>query len=106
VCRPDPGICSLRRLKEMTEQEVFTKNLILSTEFDRYILEHPDFAEKIPLNSQIILLPEDDKELGRINQETAEKQREEGQQVVYVHIGKIAPQISRLTDVSMEVKVA
>ena len=46
----------------MTEQEVFAKNLILSTEFDRYILEHPEVAEKIPLNAQVVLLPEDDKE--------------------------------------------
>ena len=38
----------------MTEEEVFVKNLILSTEFDRYILEHPDIAEKIPLNAQIV----------------------------------------------------
>ena len=90
----------------MTEQEIFAKNLILSTEFDRYILENPEFAEKIPLNAQIVLLPEDDQKLCGINKEMAEKQREEGQRVVYVHIGKIAPQISRLTDVSMEVKVA
>ncbi len=90
----------------MTEDEVFTKNLILSTEFDRYILENPDFAEKIPLNAQIILLPENDKELCRINIEIAERQREEEQQVVYIHIGQIAPQISRLTDVSLELKPA
>jgi hypothetical protein len=88
----------------MTEQEVFTKNLILSTEFDRYILEHPELAEKIPLNAQVVLLPEDDIELCKINMEIAEKQREKGQQVVYVRIGGIAPQISRLTNVSLEVK--
>lgn len=90
----------------MNENEIFIKNLILSTEFDRYILEHPDFAEKIPLNAQVVLLPEDDQELCKINIEIAERQCEEGQQVVYVHIGEIAPQISRLKDVSMEVKVA
>ncbi len=90
----------------MTEQEIFKKNLILSTEFDRYLLEHPELTEKIPLNSQIVLLPEDDAELSKINMEIAERQREEGQQVVYVHIGLIAPQISRLTNVSLEVKVA
>jgi hypothetical protein len=38
----------------MTEGEIFTKNLILSTEFDRYILEHPDFAEKILLYAQVV----------------------------------------------------
>ncbi len=90
----------------MTEQEIFAKNLILSTEFDRYILEHPEFAEKIPLNAQVVLLPEDDQEICKINTEIAEQQREEDQQVVYVHIGKVAPQISRLTNVSLEVKVA
>ena len=47
----------------MTDQEIFSKNLILTTEFDRYILEHPEFAEKIPGNAQIVLLPDDDPEL-------------------------------------------
>lgn len=90
----------------MTEQEIFAKNLILSSEFDRYIIEHPEFAVKIPLNAQVVFLPEDDDELCRINMEIAEKQREEGQEVVYVHIGGVAPQLSRLTRVSIEVKVA
>lgn len=90
----------------MTEQEIFEKNLILSTEFDRYILEHPELAEKIPLNAQVILLPEDDTELCRINLEISEGQLEQGQQVVYVHIGSVAQQISRLKDVNMELKVA
>lgn len=89
----------------MTEQDIFAKNLILSTEFDRYLIDYPSFAESIPLNAQIVLLPEDDQELCTINKELAEEQREEGQVVVYVHIGKIAPQISRLTEVSMEVNV-
>lgn len=90
----------------MTEQEIFTKNLILSTEFDRYVLEHPEFAEKIPLNAQVVILPEDDQELCKVNIEMAERQREEGQQVVYIHVGSVSPQISRLTNVSMEVKAA
>jgi len=90
----------------MTEQEIFSKNLILSTEFDRYVLEHPEITEKIPSNTQIVFLPEDDPGLCRINLEIAERQREEGQQVVYVHIGSISPHISRLKDVSLEVKVA
>ena len=90
----------------MTEQEIFTKNLILSTEFDRYIIEYPEFASKIPLNAQVVFLPDDDEELCGVNMEMAEKQREEGQQVVYVHIGGVAPQLSRLTKVSLELKVA
>ena len=90
----------------MTEQEIFAKNLILSTEFDRYVLEHPDFAEKIPNNAQVVLLPAGDQELCRINKDIAERQREEGQQAVYIHIGAVAPQISRLSNVRIEVKAA
>jgi len=29
----------------MTQQELFSKNLILSTEFDRYVLEHPELMD-------------------------------------------------------------
>ena len=66
----------------MTEQEIFSKNLILTTEFDRYVLEHPEFAEKIPENAQVVLLPEDDLELRQKNIEIAKAQRESGQPVV------------------------
>ena len=90
----------------MTEQEIFSKNLILSTEFDRYILEHPEVADKIPLNAQIVFLPKDDPELCRVNIELAEQQKEEEQQVVYIHIGSVSPHVSRLKKVSLEVKVA
>ncbi|MEW6419925.1 MAG: DUF5647 family protein [Nitrospirota bacterium] len=87
----------------MTEKEIFEKNLILSTEFDRYVMEYPEFAEKLPQNALIVLLPEDDPELCNINIELAKKQREPGQRVVYIHIGGIAPQMSRLKDVNMEI---
>jgi hypothetical protein len=89
----------------MTEKEIVTKNLILSSEFDRYIFEHPDIAESIPLDAQIVFLPEDDDELCQINKRLAEEQREGGQAVVLVHIGKMAPTVSRLIEVTLE-KVA
>jgi len=80
----------------MTDEEIFEKNLILSTEFDRYVLEHPEFAKKIPVNAQIVLLPEDDAELCKKNFEIAKVQREPGQPVIHVQIEKVAPQMSRL----------
>lgn len=90
----------------MTEEEIVTRNLILSTEFDRYVMEHTEFADRIPANALIVLLPDYDPELCRINSEIAEQQKEEKQQVVYVHVGRIAPQVSRLEAVSMEVRAA
>jgi len=90
----------------MTEEEIFSKNLILTTEFDRYVLEHPEFAEKIPKNAQVVLLPEDDLELRQKNIEIAESQREPGQPVVYVEIERIAPQMSRLVNPVLKVGAA
>ena len=90
----------------MTEQEIFSKNLILSTEFDRYVLEHPEFAEKIPENAQVVLLPKDDLELREKNIEIAKAQRESGQPVVYVEIEKVAPQMSRLVNPILRMEAA
>lgn len=51
----------------MTKEELFRKNQQLSTEFELYLLEHPEIEEKIPDNSMIVLLPEYDKELAETN---------------------------------------
>jgi len=90
----------------MTDEEIFEKNLILSTEFDRYILEHPEFAKKIPVNAQIVLLPEDDAELRKKNLEIAKVQREPGQPVIHVQIEKVAPQMSRLINPVLRTEAA
>jgi len=90
----------------MKEEEIFSKNLILSTEFDRYVIEHTEFAEKIPQNAQIVLLPKDDPELRKKNIEIAKAQRESMQPVVYVYIEKVAPQISRLVNPRLEIAAA
>jgi len=57
----------------MTDEEVMQKNLTLSFEFSLYVTEHPEFARKIPKDSRVVLLPGDDPELARINQEIAKK---------------------------------
>jgi len=90
----------------MTDEEIFEKNLILSTEFDRYIMEHPEFAKKIPVNAQIVLLPEDDAELRKKNFEIAKAQREPGQPVIHVQIEKVAPQMSRLINPVLKTEAA
>ena len=90
----------------MSEQELFEKNPVLTTEFDRYLLEHPEIAEQIPLNAQIVLLPDDDPELSQKNREIAAAQREPGQPVVYIRIQQLAPAISRLVNPQITVEAA
>ncbi|MFQ5769802.1 MAG: DUF5647 family protein, partial [bacterium] len=44
------------------DEELFIKNITLSTEFNKYIIEHPEIADKIPPNAAVVLLPDDDPE--------------------------------------------
>lgn len=75
--------------KNMTREELFRKNQQLSTEFELYLLEHPEIEDNIPDNAMIVLLPEYDKELSESNIELAEANKEEGQAIVYVRVKKL-----------------
>ena len=90
----------------MNKDEVFIKNLILSNEFSRYVIEHPEFGRKIPRHAQVLLLPDDDPELAEINLRLAEKQREKGQPQVCVRFRGLAPARSRLLKPQIDTRVA
>ncbi|MBW1919628.1 MAG: hypothetical protein JRI79_16625 [Deltaproteobacteria bacterium] len=72
------------------------KHAILVTEFDRYVVEHPEFAAKIPRNAQIVLQVDGDEEYNKWSRQIAEKQREPGQKLVYVKVKGLRPARSRL----------
>ena len=74
------------------------KHVILVTEFDRYVVEHPEFAAKIPPDAQVILQVEGDEEYNEWSRRLAEKQREPDQPVVYVKIKGLKPPRSRLLE--------
>jgi hypothetical protein len=80
------------------QETIVEKNITLSFEFERYILEHPEVLEQIPDGAQVVLLPQDDPELYRINLNAAQKTREAGETVpiVFVEIEALAPPRSRL----------
>jgi len=72
------------------------KHAILVTEFDRYVVEHPEFAVKIPQNAQIVLQVQEDKEYNEWSRQLAERQKEPDQVVVYVKLKGLKPAKSRL----------
>ncbi len=45
---------------EIMEKDMFNKNVTLGVDFDKYLIEHPEFAEQIPQNAVVILLSEGD----------------------------------------------
>ncbi len=72
------------------------KQAIIATEFDRYVIEHPEFAMKIPRNAQIVLQVEGDEKYNKWSRQLAERQREPGQRIVYVKVKGLKPAKSRL----------
>ena len=85
----------------MTGEELFKKNQQLSTEFELYLLEHPEIEENIPDNALIVLTPDYDKDLAIRNIELADANREPGQAIVYVRVEKL--RTSRIEGLSLRV---
>lgn len=85
----------------MTREELFRKNQQLSTEFELYILEHPEIEEQIPDNAMIVLVPEYDQELATKNIELAKANKESGQTIVYIWITRL--RTSRIEGLTLQV---
>lgn len=78
------------------------KNSMLVKEFDRYTLEHPEFADKIPNNALVVMQLEGDEEFNNWARETAQSVAEKDTPVVYVTIIELKPVRSRIEDLKLE----
>ena len=78
----------------MKKKEFKSKNQKLSKEFKRYLHKHPEITEQIPHNSLIVLMPEYDPELSKMNLEIASKSRYKNQLRVYVKVQRHFTQTS------------
>ena len=84
------------------ETEMVERNIELSAEFSRYLFEHPEIEERIPVGAEIILLPEYDEELKEFNLGIGRKMEAEGDQVIYVSIKEIRPKsLSRIEKIGL-----
>ena len=62
------------------------RNIEISAEFSRYLFEHPELEEKLPVGAEVILLPEFDKELKEYNLRLGKNIESEDGKVVYIAI--------------------
>ena len=83
----------------MTLLEV--RNAELVSEFDRYVREHPEFADLIPNHALVALLLEGDEEFNEWSRQGARRQAEEGQPIIYVKIKQLEPARSRIREVEL-----
>jgi hypothetical protein len=74
----------------------------LLTEFNRYVMTHPEFLNSIPDQALIVLLDPEDHEFNRYNLERVRNARRNDDRperaVVYVDVGELAPVQSRLVN--------
>lgn len=85
------------------EKEMIERNIDLSAEFSRYLFEHPEIEAKIPMDAEIILLPEFDQKLKEFNLELGKDIAVHGDKVVYVTIKDIRPKtLSRIEKIELE----
>ena len=85
------------------EKEMIERNIELSAEFSRYLFEHPEMEGKIPVDAEVILLPEFDQELKEFNLQLGKNIETEGGKVVYISIKEIRPKVlSRIGKIEFE----
>lgn len=69
----------------MTSTNRFTnKNTMLVREFDRYILEYPEFADKIPDNALVVMQIDGDEEFNEWAKKTGHSVAEKDNPIVYI----------------------
>lgn len=81
----------------------------LFTEFTRYVVEHPEFAKRIPKDALVVLLDKSDLTFNRENLRRAKSYLKHDDQshrpVVYVQVGRLAPIKSRLRNPRLMTRV-
>jgi len=88
------------------ERVMIERNIELSAEFSRFLFEHPEIEGKIPVDAEVILLPEFDQELKEFNLQLGKDIEAEGGKVVYISIKEIRPKVlSRIDKIELESSV-
>lgn len=75
----------------MNEKEFVEKNIRLSFELTKYLIEHPELEDKIPEGAEVVVFLEDEPEFNKKVKKLAEKSKKEGQQVVFIKAKQLAP---------------
>jgi hypothetical protein len=84
------------------EKEMIQRNIELSAEFSRYLFEHPEIESKIPVEAEIVLLPEFDRDLKEFNLTLGKEIEEGGGKVTFIVIESMRPKtLSRIEKIEL-----
>ncbi|MFN8495554.1 MAG: DUF5647 family protein [Caldilineaceae bacterium] len=73
-----------------TPTDVVTRNILLTSEIMRYLLEQPELFSALPSDFELVILPEDDPEMRLYNLDLLDKYGSQGKPIVFART-KIHP---------------
>jgi hypothetical protein len=86
-----------------TDKAMVQRNLDLMFEFERYLLEHPEFGSKIPDGAIVVLQVKGDEAFNRWSRRVGERQaKAAGRPVIHVTISRMGPVRSRIEALRIE----
>ena len=78
------------------------KNSDLIKEFNRYVREHPEFADDILKEAVVVMQLAGDAKFNQWSRKLAKDHAREDQPIVYVHIRKLKPLRSRIEKLELK----
>ena len=87
-------------------EKLVKKNIELSTEFGKFLLDNPALAAKVPSEATIIFIDESDSELTKYNIALSQEAKRRHRPVVKVRIRGLAPEVTRLLEPKLEFAAA
>jgi hypothetical protein len=87
-----------------SDKKMLSKHLDLIFEFEKYVLEHPGFAKRIPRNAIVSLRIEGDEAFNRWSRQLAETHTggKRKKHVFLVNIKKMRPAAPRIEEIKVE----
>ena len=76
----------MERTSVSTPINVVERNIALTGEFTRYLLEHPQVLRTLPEQFELVILPEDDPEMRAYNLELLDRYGSEDKPIVFVRM--------------------
>ena len=61
---------------------------LISSEFNRYLIEHSEIANKVPKNSLVVFQVENEPKFNEWSRKISQKNREKGQPIIFVYVKK------------------
>ena len=80
----------------MKKESLIRKNLDLLDEFMKYAFDHPEVLDQVPRDASLVILPEGDLPLERVNRRTARRLKAKGEEVVTMKLKATKRKVSKV----------